>query len=85
MTDKIITTFETTLTWYDPCDVLPAGGGSWVLAVPKEEKVPFLCVFYNRNTIMNSSDIPIFNFWDSSGIKYNSSEIQWWANCPEFE
>ena len=71
MTDKIITTFETTITWFDPFDILPNKNGEVLVKIKNKPIV---------GTLLYDTD---YGF--NQPYSYNKNEIEWWAFFPSFE
>lgn len=84
--DKIMTTFETKLTWYDPMNILP----------PMEKLVFIFSKALMKQWDTNTSGIFIAKLTekdfftltddlddDESGIYIN--KVQWWAYLPQFD
>jgi len=76
MTDKIITTFETTLTWYDPFDILPE---KFCEILIKVKNGPIFLTNYFPP--YNPEDVVIF---DGEQTYYTRDKIEWWAYLPSF-
>jgi hypothetical protein len=69
--DKIITTFETTITWVRPRDLLPNKNGAILIKIKGESIISTL--FYD------------IEYGFKMPYSYNKSEIEWWAYFPEFD
>ncbi len=74
MNDKVITTFETTITWYDPNDKRPHEDGYYNVLCKSD------CGVWIATYDSENNSYQLIN--DSSG---DIQDIQWWAYLPEFE
>ncbi len=78
MTDKIITTFETTLTWFDPMDKVPNKSVLNVLIYLKKGFLDYVTYF--------KFDSESIDEWHRDCVPvYDTSEIMWWCYLPEFD
>ncbi len=77
MTDKIITTFETMITWFNCSDKLPTHLSN-VFFRTKNGNFNY-AIFMHKFT-ENGED----TFMCDSG-NYPSKNVEWWAYLPEFD
>lgn len=73
MTDKIITTFETTITWINPEDSVPAENRPRIIFVEDDET--FHLGFYE----------PLSHTFYGEDEQYKIRELKYWAYLPKFD
>ena len=75
--DKIITTFETVITWFDPSDVLPKNDSEILFRT--QNGLLHIGIF--TGDIIDYEDC-LFRTHDWS---YKIHKVMWWAEIPRFE
>ena len=74
MTNKIITTFDTNITWFDPCDKLPEN--TYEVLIRTKHHCIFHCIYLSATKeFLNEQTADWFSM----------NDVEYWAYCPEFE
>lgn len=77
MSDRVITTFETTIAWFDPYDKLPE---NFEIVLVKIRNLPTKYIF---SVCYSKKGVESYN-WVHAPSYFKTKDVEWWAPIPKF-